>query len=55
MNSDYFTPNIIAPLEQHIFPAGRRPQAKRLTLHLDNCSIYMAEATEVDINSHNVI
>jgi hypothetical protein len=22
---------------------------------LDNCSIYMAEATEVDINSHNVI
>jgi hypothetical protein len=47
--------NIFDPLEQEMFPAGRRPHAKRLTLHLENCSIYMSEAIEVDINRHNMI
>jgi hypothetical protein len=35
MNSDYFITNILEPLEQKIFPNGRKPHAKRLTVHLE--------------------
>jgi hypothetical protein len=42
MNSDYFTTNIFAPLEQKMFQAGRRPRAKRLSPHVDHCSIHMS-------------
>jgi hypothetical protein len=38
MNSDYFITNFLEPLEQKIFPNGRKPHAKQLTVHLDNCS-----------------
>jgi hypothetical protein len=38
-----------------MFPARRRPHAKRLTLHADNYSIYMSEATEVHISEDNMI
>jgi hypothetical protein len=38
MNSDSFTANILAPREQKKFPTGRRPHAKRLTFHLDQCN-----------------
>jgi hypothetical protein len=31
INSDYFIPNILEPIEQKIFPNGRKPHAKRLT------------------------
>jgi hypothetical protein len=36
INSDYFITNIFEPLEQKIFPNGRKPHAKRLTVPLDN-------------------
>jgi hypothetical protein len=39
MNSDYFITNILESLEQKIFPNGRKPHVKRLTVHLDNCLI----------------
>jgi hypothetical protein len=55
MNGDYFTTNILAPLEQKIFPAGRRLHTKRLTLHLENSSIHMSESTEVDIGKQNIV
>jgi hypothetical protein len=47
MNSDYFITNILEPLERKIFPNGRKPHAKRLTVHLDNCSIHTSGASEV--------
>jgi hypothetical protein len=40
MHNDYFITNILEPLEQKIFPNGRKPHAKRLTVHLDDCSIH---------------
>jgi hypothetical protein len=49
MNSHYFTTKILAPLEQKIFPHGRKPQRKRLTIQVDNCSIHTNEATEIFI------
>jgi hypothetical protein len=41
MNSDYFSANILVPLEQKIFPDGKKPHTKWLTIHLDNGSINM--------------
>jgi hypothetical protein len=41
MNSDYFTTKRLAPLEQQMFPARRRPHPKRLTFHLDHCAMQM--------------
>jgi hypothetical protein len=55
MNSDYCITNILEPLEQKIFPNGRKPHAKRLTIHLDNCSIRTSGASEVFMAEHNMI
>jgi hypothetical protein len=55
MNSDEFATNIVAPLEQKMFPTGRRPHAKQLTVHLNNCSIHMHVTTEVYISEDNLI
>jgi hypothetical protein len=55
MNNDYFISNILEPLEQKIFPKGRKPHAKRLTIHLDNCLIHTSEASEVFMAEDNGI
>jgi hypothetical protein len=55
MNNDYFITNIFEPLEQKIFPNGRKPHAKRLTVHLDNCSIHTSGASGVFMAEHNMI
>jgi hypothetical protein len=55
MNSDYFITNILDPLEQKIFPNGRKPYAKRLTVHLGNCSIHTSWVGEVFIAEQNMI
>jgi histone-lysine N-methyltransferase SETMAR len=54
MESDYFTTKIHGPLEQKVFPTGRNPHAKRLTIHLDNCSIHTGRTTEEYIRQHNM-
>jgi hypothetical protein len=55
MDSDYFTPNIIGTVEQEVFPTGGNPHAKRLTIHLDNCSIQTSRTTEECIRQDNMI
>jgi hypothetical protein len=55
MESDYFTTNIVGPLEQKIFPTGRNQHAKRSTIPLDNCSIHTSRTTEEYIRQHNII
>jgi hypothetical protein len=55
MNSDYFTTNILGPLEQKVFPTGRNPHTKQLTIQLDNCSIHTSRTTEEYIREHNII
>jgi hypothetical protein len=48
MNSGYFITNVLEPLE-------RRLHAKRLTVHLDNCSIHTSGANEVFMAEDNMI
>jgi hypothetical protein len=55
MDSGYFTTNILGPLEQKVFPTGRNPDAKRLTIFLENRSIHMSPTTEEYIRQHNMI
>jgi hypothetical protein len=55
MNSNYFATNIIEPLKQKIFPNGRKPHAKRLTVHVDTCSIHTSGASEVFMADHNMM
>jgi hypothetical protein len=55
MNSDDFITNILEPLEQEIFPNGRKPHTRRLTVHLDNCSIRTSGTSEVFMTEHHMI
>jgi hypothetical protein len=40
IDSDSFITNVGAQLERKMFPYGRSPHAKRLTVYLDNCSVH---------------
>jgi hypothetical protein len=55
MNNNYFITNILEPLEQKIFPNGRKPHVKRLAIHLDNCSIHTSGVSEVFMTEHNMV
>jgi hypothetical protein len=55
MNSDYIITNILELLERKIFPNRRKPHAKRLIVHLDNCSIHTNGASEVFMAEQNMI
>jgi hypothetical protein len=54
MNSDYFITNILEPLEQKMFPNGRKSHAKWLTVHLVNCSTHTGRASWVFMAEHNM-
>jgi hypothetical protein len=53
IDSDSFPPNLLRPLEQKVFSTGRNPYAKRLTIHLENCSIHTGRSTEQYIRQQN--
>jgi hypothetical protein len=55
MNREYFMTNTLALPEQKMFPDGRKRHEKRLTIHLDHCSIQTSRATEVYLMEHNMI
>jgi hypothetical protein len=55
MDSDYFTATILGPLEQTVFPTGRNPHAKRLTIHSDNRLIHTNRTTEEYITQDHMI
>jgi hypothetical protein len=55
MDSEYFTTNVLAQLERSMFPDGRRPHAKRMTVHLDDCSVHTTGASEVYRAEHTMI
>jgi histone-lysine N-methyltransferase SETMAR len=54
MNSDDFTVKILETPEQRIFPDGRKPHAKRLVVHLDNCSVHTSAATMHCMDEHGM-
>jgi transposase len=54
MNNDYFTINVLARLEEKIFPEGRTVRAKRLIVHTENFSIHTSGTTE-DYMKYNMM
>jgi hypothetical protein len=54
MNSEYFTTNTLARFEK-ISPEGRTPHAKRLIIHMDNCSIHTGGAREDYMKQNNMM
>jgi histone-lysine N-methyltransferase SETMAR len=55
MNSGHYTANVLQPLYEVFFPRGRKPRAKRLVVHVDNCSVHRSGATEAFMESHEMI
>jgi histone-lysine N-methyltransferase SETMAR len=55
MNSEYTLTHILAQYEEKLFPEGRTAHAKRLTVHMDNCSIHTSGATEDYIKQNNMM
>jgi hypothetical protein len=47
MNSEYTPTNILAQLEEKLFPKGRITHTKRLIVHMDNCSMQTSRAQEL--------
>jgi hypothetical protein len=55
MNSDHYTPNVLPPLYRVFFPRDRKPLARRLIVHVDNCSVHRSTATEAFMDSREMI
>jgi hypothetical protein len=55
MDNDYFITNVLAQVERKMFPDGRTPHAKRLTVHWDNCSVHINAASQVCLAEHSMI
>jgi histone-lysine N-methyltransferase SETMAR len=55
MDSDCFIAHVLAQLKPGMFLDGRRPHAKRLTFHLDNCSVHTSGVSEVYLAEHSMI
>jgi hypothetical protein len=45
-NTQYCFSYILEPQLLAEFPDGRKPQARRLSLHLDNCRVHRSKASE---------
>jgi hypothetical protein len=54
MNSAYFVINVLAPLEQVIFPPRRAPHQKRFVIHLDNCSVDASRTSRDWLEEHDM-
>jgi hypothetical protein len=45
-NTQYFVSHILESLLLAVFPDGRKPHSRRLSLHLDNCRVHRSKASE---------
>jgi hypothetical protein len=45
-NIQYFFSHTLESLLLAVFPDGRKPHSRRLSLHLDNCRIHCLKASE---------
>jgi hypothetical protein len=45
-STQYFLNHISEPLLLAVFPDGRKPHSRRLSLHLDNCRVHCPKASE---------
>jgi hypothetical protein len=51
----YFLSHILEPLLFPVFPEGRRPHFRWLSLHLDNCHVYRSKASENSVAGNSII
>jgi hypothetical protein len=54
MNRAYFLTNLLARLEQAIFPRGRAAPRKQLVIHLDNCPVHTSRASRDWSEEHDM-
>jgi histone-lysine N-methyltransferase SETMAR len=47
--------NVLIPLEEAIFPQGRAPRARRLVIHLDNCSIHTGRISTDWLEEYDIV
>jgi hypothetical protein len=45
-NTRHFLSHILEPLLFAVFPHGRKPHSRRVSLHLDNCRVHRSKAFE---------
>jgi hypothetical protein len=45
-NTQYFLNHVLEPLILAVWPDGRKPHSRQLSLHLDNCPIHRSKASE---------
>jgi hypothetical protein len=45
-NTQYFLSHILEPLLFAVFPDGRKPHSRRLSLHPDDCRVHRSKASE---------
>jgi hypothetical protein len=55
MNNDILLQILVRDLQRKMFPAGRNPPAKRLTIHLDKRSIHGGRENEAYINERDMV
>jgi hypothetical protein len=54
-NAQYLLSHILEPLLLAVFPDGRKPQFRRLTLRLDNCRVHRPKASENCFAENSII
>jgi hypothetical protein len=55
MNANYFTENILGPLEEKIFPDGRAVHGRRFVMHMDNAPVHNCWRTTSFLADHNMV
>jgi hypothetical protein len=55
MNANYFTENILGPIEEKIFPDGRPARGRRHVVHLDNAPVHNCGMTKSFFADHNLV
>jgi hypothetical protein len=55
MNANYFTENILGPLEETIFPDGRAAYGRQLVVYMDNAPVHNCGMTTSFLADHNMM
>jgi hypothetical protein len=55
MNANYFTENILCPLEEKIFPEGRATHGRRPVMQIDNAPVHNCGMTTSFLADHTMV
>jgi hypothetical protein len=54
-NTQHFLSHILESLLFAVFPDGRKPHSRRVSLHLDNCRVHRSKASENFFAENSII